>query len=90
MTITPTTPIFQEKKYSIFDLVEILTELKFKGKSTHLKVGENEYACKQLKTTMQKIKEHNIEAKGWDDGHADAVKTLNQTIQDKINEITNI
>lgn len=81
---------FTTKKYSIFDLIEILNELKNTGSSIKMRIGENEYACKQLKTTMEKIKEHNLHVIGWDEGHADCVKEFNQKIQDKINELTNL
>ncbi len=49
------------------------------GVCSKLKLGENENCLKKLKETqpaltMDDIKEHNIEAKGWDDGFKAAVE----------------
>jgi ketol-acid reductoisomerase len=78
-----------EKKYSKADLVKILESLINRGKRIHMKVAETEFAAKKLETTMQNIKEHNIEATGQDQGHADATKEFNERINQLIIEIIN-
>lgn len=54
------------------EFLKILEEMPV-GTSSRIKIGENDYACKQLKCTMQSIKEHNIEARGFDEGFKRAV-----------------
>ena len=48
-----------------------LTDELVGGLKSKLKIGENEYACKQLKLTMKEIKDHNNYCKGFDDGYKD-------------------
>lgn len=49
------------------------------GVNCKLKIGENDYALKAMrktypKITMDDIKLHNVEANGYDEGYAEAVK----------------
>lgn len=59
------------------DFIKILEDMPM-GLSRKMKIAETDYALKQFKKsqpklTMEDIKEHNIEAKGWDDGYEGAV-----------------
>jgi hypothetical protein len=77
----------KKPKFSILDLIEILDGLKVRGTTRTLKIGENDYAMKQMNLTMEEIKAHNIEVDGWMKGHKEGVEKVNQKIQEKINEI---
>ena len=44
------------------------------GLSAKLRIGENDYACKQLKCTLQDIKIHNAECDGYAEGYKEAVE----------------
>lgn len=60
------------------DFIKILEEMPT-GVTRKLKIGETEYALTQFQKsqpelTMEDIKAHNIEAKGWDSGYETAVE----------------
>lgn len=54
---------------------------------SRLKIGENEYACKQLKCTMEDIKEHNNEVKAWEDGYRNCQEDMRKWREKATNEI---
>lgn len=76
-------------------ILEMLEEIPL-GLSRKLKVGENDYALSQLqkndnpKWTMKDIKEHNIEARGWDEGFAAAMEEIKKWRNEKYLEIKNL
>lgn len=60
------------------ELLKILEEMPT-GTSRKLKIGENDYALEAIKKsqpeiTMQDIRDHNHEARGYDEGFKDAVE----------------
>jgi len=57
--------------------LEILKEMPT-GLTCKLKIGENEHACKELKLTMQEIKDHNNMADGFDEGYKKAVENYKE------------
>lgn len=66
----------------IDEFIKILEEMPT-GYSFKLRIGENEYALKQIKkipenryATMEDIKQHNIEVNGWDEGYKAAIEKI--------------
>lgn len=60
------------------DFIKILEDMPTTYTSK-MRIGENDYALKQLRKTqknltMEDIKEHNIEVRGWNEGYKEAVE----------------
>ena len=58
------------EKQEIIDLLKTMPT----GITSKLRVGVNEYACKKLECTIEDIKLHNAEAKGFEEGYKLAVE----------------
>lgn len=85
--MTTTLEKLTEKQYSITDIVDILKSVRVNYDCYTLKIGENQNACNLLKVSMDKIKEHNLEAKAEDQGFQKAKEKFNQKIDEEIQKL---
>jgi hypothetical protein len=78
------TPAIELAKYALERLLteerkRVVEKVKKLGVRRKLKIAETEYALKQVRKTqpeltMQDLKEHNAEAEGYDNGYAEAME----------------
>lgn len=67
----------EEERKRIVNVIENL------GDTRPMRIGENKYAMKQLKTTLEDIRRHNSHCDGFEEGWKESKEKILQTLTNK-------